>query len=129
MRAGDLKENLAVAMDTLRSRKLRSGLTILGIIIGVTSVICVAAIIDGLNAAGFDQEAEQIAYLNQVFGTSSDSLAELKAFNLQLISDAWDKNQNGYVCAYELRGTRAHFDDPFINLTFFGVSDDRIGKN
>jgi len=38
-------------------------------------------------------------------------------------------NQNGYVCAYELRGTRAHFDNPFINLTFFGVSDDKIGKN
>jgi hypothetical protein len=86
-------------------------------------------IISGLNAAGFDQEAEQIAYLNQVFGTSFDSLAELKAFNLQLISDVWDKNQNGYVCAYELRGTRAHFDDPFINLTFFGISDDKIGKN
>ena len=50
MTAGELKENLAVAMDTLRSRKVRSALTILGIIIGVTSVICVAAIIDGLNA-------------------------------------------------------------------------------
>src|SRR3954465_513280 len=50
MRVSDLKENLGVAMDTLRSRKLRSGLTILGIVIGVTSVICVAAIIDGLNA-------------------------------------------------------------------------------
>src|SRR4051812_1373880 len=50
MRIADLKENLGVALDTLRSRKLRSGLTILGIVIGVTSVICVAAIIDGLNA-------------------------------------------------------------------------------
>ena len=44
-----LRENLYVAMDTLRSRKVRSALTILGIVIGVTSVICVAAIIDGLN--------------------------------------------------------------------------------
>src|SRR5271169_749822 len=42
-------ENLLVAMDTLRSHKVRSGLTILGIVIGVTSVITVAAIIDGLN--------------------------------------------------------------------------------
>src|SRR4051812_25377169 len=44
-----IRENLYVAMDTLRSRKVRSALTILGIVIGVTSVICVAAIIDGLN--------------------------------------------------------------------------------
>jgi putative ABC transport system permease protein len=45
----DLTENLLVALDTLRSRKIRSALTILGIVIGVTSVISVAAIIDGLN--------------------------------------------------------------------------------
>src|SRR5947209_10575799 len=45
----EIKENLFVALDTLRSRKIRSALTILGIVIGVTSVISVAAIIDGLN--------------------------------------------------------------------------------
>jgi putative ABC transport system permease protein len=42
-------ENLRMAVDTLRSRKIRAALTILGIVIGVTSVISVAAIIDGLN--------------------------------------------------------------------------------
>jgi putative ABC transport system permease protein len=45
----ELIENLSVAMDTLRARKVRSALTILGIVIGVTSVISVAAIVDGLN--------------------------------------------------------------------------------
>jgi putative ABC transport system permease protein len=45
----EAKENLLVALDTLRARKVRSGLTILGIVIGVTSVISVAAIIQGLN--------------------------------------------------------------------------------
>ena len=45
----EAKENLMVAMDTLRSHKVRSGLTMLGIVIGVTSVITVASIIDGLN--------------------------------------------------------------------------------
>jgi putative ABC transport system permease protein len=45
----EAKENLLVALDTLRSHKVRSSLTILGIVIGVTSVISVAAIIDGLN--------------------------------------------------------------------------------
>ena len=38
-----------MALDTLRSHKVRSALTILGIVIGVTSVIAVASIIDGLN--------------------------------------------------------------------------------
>jgi putative ABC transport system permease protein len=49
MRGAELRENLLVALDTLGSRKVRSGLTILGIVIGVTSVISVASIIDGLN--------------------------------------------------------------------------------
>jgi putative ABC transport system permease protein len=49
MTRSELRENLLVAMDTLRSHKVRSGLTILGIVIGVTSVISVASVIDGLN--------------------------------------------------------------------------------
>jgi putative ABC transport system permease protein len=49
MTRGEVRENLLVALDTLRSRKIRSALTILGIVIGVSSVIAVAAIIDGLN--------------------------------------------------------------------------------
>jgi putative ABC transport system permease protein len=42
-------ENMSVAFDTLRASKVRSGLTILGVVIGVTTVIAVASIIDGLN--------------------------------------------------------------------------------
>lgn len=49
MTVHELRENLFVALDTLRARKVRSALTILGIVIGVTSVIAVAAIIDGLD--------------------------------------------------------------------------------
>jgi len=49
MTRAEFRENLLVAFDTLRAHKVRSSLTILGIIIGVTSVISVAAIIDGLN--------------------------------------------------------------------------------
>ena len=54
MTRSEIQENLLVAVDTLRSHKVRSGLTVLGIVIGVTSVIAVASIIDGLN--GYIQE-------------------------------------------------------------------------
>lgn len=49
MTRAEFGENLKVSLDTLRSHKVRSGLTLLGIVIGVTSVIATAAIIDGLN--------------------------------------------------------------------------------
>jgi len=83
---------------------------------------------DGLNQAGFVEEQDQVDYLNHVFGTDFDNLDDLKVFNLNLLEDTWDKNHNEFICAYELRGTRAYYDNPFINLTFFGVSDDKLPK-
>jgi putative ABC transport system permease protein len=43
------RENLYAALETLRSSKVRSALTVLGIVIGVSSVISMAAVIQGLN--------------------------------------------------------------------------------
>jgi putative ABC transport system permease protein len=43
------KESLGIALATMASQKLRAFLTMLGVVIGVSSVIIVAAIIDGLN--------------------------------------------------------------------------------
>jgi putative ABC transport system permease protein len=49
MRSFQFKENVSIALDTVRSNKFRSFLTTLGVVIGVTSVISVAALIQGLN--------------------------------------------------------------------------------
>lgn len=49
MRFGILKEVFNMAMDSLKSHKLRSFLTLLGIMIGVMTVIGMVSIIQGLN--------------------------------------------------------------------------------
>ena len=49
MTLAQARENFIAAMQTLRSSKVRSALTVLGIVIGVSSVISMAAIIQGLN--------------------------------------------------------------------------------
>jgi ABC-type antimicrobial peptide transport system permease subunit len=45
----NFRENLLLALDTLRTHKFRSFLTILGVLVGTATVILVASIITGLN--------------------------------------------------------------------------------
>ena len=47
----DIFENLKMAMDTLWSNKLRSFLTVIGVVIGVWTVMAIASIISGIDYA------------------------------------------------------------------------------
>ncbi|MDT7777593.1 MAG: putative transport system permease protein [Acidobacteriota bacterium] len=47
----DIYENLMMALGTLRANKLRSGLTVVGVVIGVWTVMAIASIISGIDEA------------------------------------------------------------------------------
>ncbi len=47
----EVRNSILLALSAIGGNKLRSGLTILGVMVGVSSVIGMAAIIDGLNGA------------------------------------------------------------------------------
>src|SRR5438132_11824110 len=47
----DIKESAYMALDTVRANKLRSALTILGVSVGVITVMFMVSIIQGLNRA------------------------------------------------------------------------------
>ena len=49
MAQGQTRESVKMALATLRGNKLRSGLTILGIVIGISTVITISSVISGVN--------------------------------------------------------------------------------
>jgi putative ABC transport system permease protein len=55
IRFGLVKEVVTMAFDTVRSNKMRSGLTVLGVVIGITSIVGMTALI-----RGFDQSVREM---------------------------------------------------------------------
>lgn len=58
-----LRETLAMAVDSVRSHKFRSFLTVLGIVIGVMTAICIASLLTGLR--------QNIVAMIEEYGTSN----------------------------------------------------------
>ncbi len=59
MNFADIKESAWMALDTVRTNKLRSALTILGVSVGVITVVFMVSIIQGLNKS-FAQQIESL---------------------------------------------------------------------
>ncbi|HUQ33491.1 MAG TPA: ABC transporter permease, partial [Pyrinomonadaceae bacterium] len=66
----DVKESAAIALSTVRANKLRSSLTILGVSVGVITIIFMVSIIQGLNRA-FAQQIESLGS-NTIFVSKFD---------------------------------------------------------
>ncbi len=76
----EIKDAVLIALSSLQANKLRSWLTILGVMIGVASVICLASIINGLNGAmneEIDRLGSNIIYVTRFpFDAERDKLTE-----------------------------------------------------
>ena len=51
IRYGLVREVIVMAFDTVRTNKLRSGLTVLGVVIGITSIVAMTALIRGFDTS------------------------------------------------------------------------------
>ncbi len=84
----------SLALDSIRAHKLRSFLTLLGVIIGVASVILVGAAIDGLGAyaeritaMAFGSDSYLVAQIASVGRLSGKQLAERQRKNKRIRPD------------------------------------------
>ena len=87
----ELAENLTLALDALRANKLRSSLTILGVVVGVMTIIGMVALIQGLNksmAGQIEALGSNVIYVFRHqpgvrFGPDSEEERNRKRFTLE----------------------------------------------
>jgi putative ABC transport system permease protein len=95
MRIGDTKETVVMALDTLRTNKLRSGLTILGIVIGVMTVIIISSVVNGLNS--------RVSDLVQSLGSNVLFVFRFPVFGQRPTTEMLNRKQLTYEDAMAMR--------------------------
>ncbi|MDE3104452.1 MAG: ABC transporter permease [Acidobacteriota bacterium] len=95
MRLVDSKETVQMALETLRTNKVRSGLTILGIVIGVFTVILISSVVNGLN--------NNIAQLVQSLGSNVLFVFRFPVFGQRPTTEMLTRKQMTYEDAVAMR--------------------------
>src|ERR1700704_3396817 len=102
---------VGVALDSLRANKLRSFLTLLGIIIGITSIISVISIIQGLDRYWKEKVSNfgpnTFVVTQFPITTNLDKFFEMIRRNPEIHADAADAIRR-YCAACEAVGVETH---------------------
>ena len=104
-----VRENLWLALDTLRTHKFRSLLTVLGVLIGTTTVILVASLIQGLS--------HQMADVAEGFGTRTIFIYKLPPFTFNPTREERLRKPLTYEDAMALKADCPDLED--VGLTLF----------
>ncbi len=94
MAQGEQREAVKMALDTLRANKLRSGLTVLGIVIGVMTVIVISSVINGLN--------NNVSNMVQQFGTNVIWVFRFPVIGVRPTTEMLTRKQMTYDDAMEI---------------------------
>ena len=114
---------VSLALDSIRAHKLRSFLTLLGVIIGVASVILVGAAIDGLGVY-----AENITA--KAFGSDSFLVAQIAAVGRLTSRQLADKQRrNKRIRPGDVAYLRAATGDSIVYSPYAQRTDDVKGEN
>ncbi len=88
MQISQQREAALMALDTLRANKMRSALTILGIVIGVMTVIAISSVINGLNSS--------VSEMVESFGTNVMWISRLSPITVRPTAEMLARKQLTY---------------------------------
>ena len=124
-------ETLRLSLDALRAHKLRSFLTLLGVILAVTTLVAVMSVVAGLNFYVADRIANLGAnvYVLNRFGIITSEDAWVKAQKWPLVTrEEFNKLQGGMRTANQIAGLLGtntdvrYGNDLLENVNFYGVT-------
>jgi putative ABC transport system permease protein len=120
----NLRLNLEVAFSALFANKLRSALTMLGIIIGVAAVVSLVSIGEGVqNAITGEIEGVGSNVISIIPGGSFAAAAGSDAFSLDDANAIRDNVDNLSAVASQLvRGGRLNYEDETVNAQIMAVT-------
>ena len=104
----NVRENLWLALDTLRTHKFRSFLTVLGVLMGTTTVILVASLIQGLN--------KQMSDVAEGFGTRTIFIYKLPPFTFNPTREERLRKPLTYDDAMALKAECPDLEDVAVNV-------------
>ena len=90
-KTGQARESVKMALDTLRTNKMRSGLTILGIVIGVATVISFSSVVNGINirvSSFIDSLGSNVFWIGRLPMIEVRPTAEILARRMLTVDDA-----------------------------------------
>ena len=93
-----LGEIVGMALDTLRSNKLRSALTILGVVIGVTSIVAMTSLIRGFG--------DQLEELIRQMGSDTVYVEKMGISSFASGKDFWDLMKRPNLTEADARAIR-----------------------
>ena len=124
-------ETLRLSLDALRAHKLRSFLTLLGVILAVTTLVAVMSVVAGLNFYVADRIANLGAnvYVLNRFGIITSEDAWVKAQKRPLVThEEFNKLQGGMRTVNQIAGLLGtntdvrYGNDLLENVNFYGVT-------
>ncbi|MEO6051736.1 MAG: ABC transporter permease [Pyrinomonadaceae bacterium] len=123
---GAFYENFKMAFDTLRSNKLRSFLTIVGVVVGVITVMLISSFISGINVA-VEKQVES-------FGTRSIFLRKME-FGIHTTAPTREERMRKALTMDDAAAignlTSIELAVPYLDISnnFFGQKINVTGKN
>ena len=111
----NIRENLGLALDTLRTHKFRAFLTILGVLIGTATVIGVASIFQGLD--------QQVVEMAEGFGTRTLFIFKFEpGFRSHLTHEEWMRKPLTYEDAMAIRDLCPSVESVAVEIIRWGPS-------